>query len=79
MIKTTIAIRTEENERYHTAKLSPESGWHRGIHLSEPSMASDIWKNDVADIFRSFLKYIEDDPLRSRIIGYQIASRIYSN
>ncbi len=77
MIKTAIPIRTEENERYHTAKLNPEGGWHWGIHLNEPSIASDVWKNDVEHIFRSFLRYIEDSPLRSRVIGYQIASGIY--
>jgi hypothetical protein len=77
MIVPAIAIGAEGNERYHKPELNPEGGWHWGIHLNEPSMASEIWKNDLEKIFRAFLKHIEDSPLRSRIIGYQIASGIY--
>ncbi|MCI0495617.1 hypothetical protein L0Z72_11500 [candidate division KSB1 bacterium] len=77
MIVPAIPIGSEGNERYHKAELNPEGGWYWGIHLSEPSMASEIWKSDLEKIFRAFLKHIEDSPLRSRIIGYQIASGIY--
>lgn len=77
MIVPAIPIGAEGNERYHKAELNPEGGWHWGIHLSEPSMASEVWKNDMEKIFRAFLQHIENSPLRSRIIGYQIASGIY--
>ncbi|MGH7456844.1 MAG: hypothetical protein ACRENG_36175, partial [bacterium] len=48
-----------------------------GIQLNEPSLASELWKADMENLFRSFLQYIENSPLRSRIIGYQIGGGIY--
>jgi len=77
MILPAVTIGINENKRYHKAELNPEAGWHWGIHLNEPSMASDVWKNDMEQIFRAFLRHVEAGPLRRRIIGYQIASGIY--
>jgi len=77
MIVPAIPIGTEGNERYHKSELNPEGGWRWGIHLNEPSLASEVWKHDMEEIFRAFLSHIENSPLKSRVIGYQIASGIY--
>ncbi len=77
MIVPATPIGVEGNQRYHKPELNPESGWHWGIHLNEPSLASDVWKTSMENIFRAFLKHIENSPLCSRIIGYQIACGIY--
>ncbi len=77
MIVPAIPIGTSGNERYHKSELNPEGGWHWGIHLNEPSLASEVWKDDMDNIFQAFLRHIEDSPLRSRIVGYQVASGIY--
>ena len=77
LIKTAIPVGTEDNERYHTTRLNPEGGWHWGIHMKEPSYASDLWLNDMTKMFRAFLKHFEDSPFRSRLIGYQIGGGIY--
>ncbi len=77
MIVPAIPVGTDGKNRYHTPRLNPEGGWHWGIHLNEPSIASEVWRSDMEKIFRAFLKYVENSPLRSRIFGYQIASGIY--
>lgn len=77
MIVPAVPIGTDGKNRYHTPRLNPEGGWHWGIQLNEPSMASNIWRSDMEKIIRAFLNYVENSPLRSRIFGYQIASGIY--
>ncbi|MDZ7336419.1 MAG: hypothetical protein ONB33_12420 [candidate division KSB1 bacterium] len=64
-------------QRYHKSELNPESGWLWGIQMSEPSLASDVWTSEVETTFRALLQHIENSPLRSRIIGYQIGCGIY--
>jgi len=48
-----------------------------GIGLEEPSLASTVWLSDMTGIFTAFLRHMEESPLRSRIIGYQIGAGIY--
>ncbi|MFZ5518760.1 MAG: hypothetical protein ACOY90_19175 [Candidatus Zhuqueibacterota bacterium] len=77
MIVPAVAEGINGKNRYHTPQLNPEGGWHWGIHLNEPSFASDLWRREMEQIFRAFLRHVETSPLRSRIFGYQIASGIY--
>jgi len=41
------------------------------------SFASEQWRKDASDALRSFLRFVEHSPLKSRIIGYQIANGIF--
>ena len=67
----------QNDRQYRDIIPSPEGGMQWGIHLDEPSMASDRWQREMEQAYRSFLQYIEASPLRSRILGYQIGSGIY--
>jgi hypothetical protein len=73
------AIPTEPKDRrmYRDVKLNEEGGWNWGIHLREPSLASDIWRADMTNLYSAFLSHIEESPLASRVIGYQVGSGIY--
>lgn len=77
MIVPALAPGINGKQRYHKSELNPETGWHWGIQLNEPSLASDVWMTDIETTFRAFLRHIEGSPLRSRIIGYQIGCGIY--
>ncbi len=45
--------------------------------VRQPSFASEVWRRDTAEALRAFLRFVEESPLRSRVIGYQIAHGIY--
>ncbi len=45
--------------------------------VQQPSFASEAWRRDTERALRSFLRFVEASPLRSRVIGYQIANGIY--
>lgn len=77
LVKTALPIDASDRFRYHTPEINPEGGWNWGIHFEEPSLASDRYLRDAEDIYRKFLQYFENSPLRSRIIGYQIGGGIY--
>lgn len=65
-------------ERKHNVhikrKISPSEGGHHfmasGDELWEASFASELWRQDTAEMLRQFVKHIEASPLKSRIIGY---------
>ncbi len=52
-----------------------ESGfnWSGLGDVHAPSLASVKWRRDMGDALRDFLRTMERSPLRSRIIGYQLA------
>ena len=44
--------------------------------LNDPyaaSFASEIWKQDTAEMLRDFLRHMEASPLKSRMMGYQVS------
>jgi hypothetical protein len=45
--------------------------------VQHPSFASQVWRRDTEVVLRHFLRFVERSPLRSRVIGYQIANGIY--
>ncbi|MEJ5252324.1 MAG: hypothetical protein HPY54_04730 [Chthonomonadetes bacterium] len=45
--------------------------------VRHPSFASEVWQRDTTAVLRQFLRFVERSPLRSRVIGYQIANGIY--
>ncbi len=77
MVVPALSPGIEGNQRYHKSELNPESGWHWGIQLNEPSLASEVWNSEMEATLRAMLRHIESSPLRSRIIGYQIGCGIY--
>ena len=55
-------------------KISPSEGGHHfiasGDELWEASLASDVWRQDTAEMLRDFVRHIQESPLKSRVIGY---------
>ncbi|MBN1543531.1 hypothetical protein JW992_15425 [candidate division KSB1 bacterium] len=62
---------------YRATRRNPQGGWLWGIQSAEPSLASDRYLGDMERLFEAFLQRIENSPLASRVIGYQIGSGIY--
>jgi beta-galactosidase len=77
LIQCALQMNPAEDTHYRPVRRSPEGGMLWGIQLREPSLASEVWKSDMENLFRGFLRHIENSPLRSRIIGYQIGGGIY--
>ncbi len=77
LIQCALPMSPAEDTHYRPVRRSPEGGMLWGIQLREPSLASEVWKADMENLFRGFLRHLENSPLRSRIIGYQIGGGIY--
>lgn len=77
LIHTEHDTQSAAGRQYRPVRENPEGGFFWGIHLQEPSLASEIWRRDMDDLFQSFLRHFANSPLRSRIIGYQIGCGIY--
>ncbi|MDZ7289294.1 MAG: hypothetical protein ONB44_08060 [candidate division KSB1 bacterium] len=77
LIRCGLPMTPAEDTHYRPVRRSPEGGMLWGIQLQEPSFASARWKSDMENLFREFLRYFGNSPLRSRIIGYQIGAGIY--
>ncbi|MDW7680416.1 MAG: hypothetical protein SCK70_07610 [bacterium] len=77
LVECAIPVDTETKARYHTARINPEGGWYWGLPLEAPSLASEKWIHDMEKILIGLLKHVEQSPLRSRVIGFQIGSGIY--
>lgn len=52
--------------------IEPVFNWNMNDPYA-PSFASALWKQDTAGVLRSFLRYMEASPLKSRLMGYQIS------
>ena len=52
-----------------------ESGfnWTSMFDPYAASFASQLWKDETADMLRHFLRHMENSPLRSRVMGYQVS------
>jgi hypothetical protein len=77
LIQCALPMNPAEDTHYRPVRRSPEGGMLWGIQGREPSLASEVWKAEMENLFRGFLRHIENSPLRSRIIGYQIGGGIY--
>lgn len=55
--------------------LDERQGEFGGVR--HPSFASETWRRETEVVLRHFLRFVEQSPLRSRVIGYQIAYGIY--
>ncbi|MGE5316309.1 MAG: hypothetical protein ACM3Q4_16565 [Acidobacteriota bacterium] len=49
-----------------------EFNWWQLVDGDLPSLQSQEWKADVSDLFRAYIRHIEDSPLKSRIMGYHV-------
>lgn len=59
----------------YASPLDQRQGEFGGVR--HPSFASEVWRRDTEAVLRQFLRFVEPSPLRSRVIGYQIANGIY--
>jgi len=59
----------------YACELDEQQGEFGGVR--HPSFASEVWRRDTEAVLRHFLRFVERSPLRSRVIGYQIANGIY--
>ena len=48
--------------------------WSQITDLCHASWSSPVWRADAGHFLRAFLRHMEDSPLASRMIGYQLAS-----
>lgn len=68
-------------EREHRMKERFSEGgfnWRAGRDTYDPSLASEVWIEDASALLRSYLRHVEGSPLRSRMMGYHIASAMTS-
>jgi hypothetical protein len=64
-----------DKTQYKMGKMTIDSGfdWNCVIDSYAASLASDIWKSEMGEVLRDFLRHYEASPLRSRIIGYHLS------
>lgn len=60
---------------YQMEELRIDSGlsWNDILDAYHASLASELWKRDIPNVLRSFLRHIESSPLKSRMIGYHLS------
>ncbi|MBN1351054.1 hypothetical protein JXJ21_16655 [candidate division KSB1 bacterium] len=65
-----------DEKNYGLPERIGESGlnWNSGSDFYDVSYASDAWRRDTGELLRRFLRHIEESPLRSRMLGYQVTS-----
>ncbi|MFP4384347.1 MAG: hypothetical protein ACLFST_09830 [Spirochaetia bacterium] len=63
-------------KRFRMEQLTGQGGlnWNSGADMYDVSLASEKWKNDTEDTLRAFLCHMENSPLVSRMVGYQVTS-----
>jgi hypothetical protein len=66
---------TPEPSLFHQPERLGETGlnWNGLADPYDASWASAIWRSEMSDVLRSFLRHMESSPLVSRMIGYQVA------
>ena len=77
LVATAIPPIPKNPRQYRQMLSNPEGGFMWGIPLKAPSLASSVWRADMSRILASLVREIDDSPLRSRVIGYQIGAGIY--
>ena len=66
---------TPDPDMFRRPERLGESGlnWNGLTDPYDASWASELWRKEMADVLRSFLRHMESSPLVSRMIGYQVA------
>ena len=66
---------TPDPSMYRQQERLGETGlnWNGLNDPNDASWASRIWRSEMRDVLRSFLRHMESSPLVSRMIGYQVA------
>ena len=61
---------------HHMPERILENGlnWNSSFDTFDVSLSSHLWKSETAALLRAFLGHIENSPLRSRMMGYQVTS-----
>lgn len=62
---------------FRPIRRNPEGGWLWGLQTREPSLASNIWRQDMTELLTALLHHIKNSPIKSRVLGYQIGAGIY--
>jgi hypothetical protein len=65
----------DENE-YKMKDRIGESGmnWNANRDLYDVSLASELWRKETGAMLRTYLRHIENSPLKARMLGYQVTS-----
>jgi hypothetical protein len=66
---------TPDPSLFHQPERLGETGlnWNGLADPYDASWASEIWRSDIEEVLRSFLRHMESSPLASRMFGYQVA------
>jgi hypothetical protein len=66
---------TPDPSLFHLPERLGETGlnWNGLTDPYDASWASTLWRKEMADVLRAFLRHMESSPLVSRIFGYQVA------
>lgn len=67
----------KDRPAFRPIRRNTEGGWLWGLQTREPSIASNIWRQDMTALLTALLQHIKNSPLSSRVIGYQIGAGIY--
>jgi hypothetical protein len=63
-------------KRFRRQESVGEGGlnWNAGSDMYDVSFASEIWKRDTEKTLKDFINHMENSPLVSRMMGYQVTS-----
>ena len=66
---------TPDPSLFHQPERLGETGlnWNGLADPYDASWASKLWRTEMHDVLRSYLRHMESSPLISRMIGYQVA------
>ena len=66
---------TPDPSLYRLPERLGETGlnWNGLTDPNDASWASTVWRSEMTDVLKSFLRHMESSPLVSRVIGYQVA------
>ena len=64
-----------DKTQYKMGRMTIDSGfdWNCVFDAYAASLASDVWKSEMGEALRDYLRHFEESPLRSRIIGYHLS------
>jgi hypothetical protein len=66
---------TPEPSLYKQPERLGETGlnWNGLADPNDASWASKIWRKEITEVLRAYLRHMESSPLASRMMGYQVA------
>jgi hypothetical protein len=77
MIKFGLPV-TPESYKLKPYVIEGEFNWWQLLDGDLPSLQSEVWKKDTAELLRAYLRHMEASPLRSRVMGYHVVGGMTS-